>query len=111
VAAGHRVNTRASLDRELDRLAAMLSPWLARLRHPAQFWPQFNALAGRIDDGAGMADRAHVARRLDAMLAAHGMDRRDDPASGVAGAAAPPSRHAVGVTGKRRAGRARGASG
>ena len=110
MATGRRVKTWAALDRELDRLAGMLSPWLARLRHPAQFWPQFDALADRIRDGASMADRAHVAQRLDAMLAAHGMDTRHDPVSGADNAAAP-SCAPVSVAGTRRADRARDASG
>ena len=39
------MKSRAQLDAELDRLADMLPPWLQHLRHEAQFWPQFDALA------------------------------------------------------------------
>ncbi|UNK57886.1 hypothetical protein MNQ95_01885 [Pseudoxanthomonas daejeonensis] len=62
---------RASLDRELDRLAAMLTPWLTQLRHPAQFWPQFDALAHEILGHAQAKDRVHVEDRLLKMLNEH----------------------------------------
>lgn len=62
---------RASLVRELDRLAAMLAPWLIRLRHPAQFWPQFDALARGILAQAQAKDRAYVEDRLLRMLGEH----------------------------------------
>ncbi|CAN7488782.1 hypothetical protein LJR143_003167 [Pseudoxanthomonas sp. LjRoot143] len=62
---------RAQLDAELDRLAAMLPPWLQHLRHEAQFWPQFNALAKEILDQAGDEDIQHVEGRLDLMLKTH----------------------------------------
>lgn len=65
------LSARVLLDARLDCLAGMLSPWLEKLRHPAQFWPQFDALAQQILDRADDGDRAHVLQRLDAMLAAH----------------------------------------
>lgn len=65
---------RAQLDAELDRLAVMLPPWLQHLRHEAQFWPQFNALAKDILDHAGDADIQHVQARLDFMLKTHAWD-------------------------------------
>lgn len=65
------MKTRAQLDAELDRLAGMLPLWLEKVRHHAQFWPQFNALSQDILDGAGADDHAHVLQRLDAMLAEH----------------------------------------
>lgn len=71
---------RPALDRELDRLSAMLSPWLAHLRHPAQFWPQFDALVGRIRGQARAEDRGHVDARLLRMLAGHPELRRGLPA-------------------------------
>ncbi|MGJ7903184.1 hypothetical protein [Lysobacter sp. 1R34A] len=63
------------LDAELERLARMLPPWLESLRHPAQFWPQFTALANEILADADPADRNHAQRRIDAMLAEHGLRR------------------------------------
>lgn len=62
---------RVQLDAELDRLAIMLPPWLQYLRHEAQFWPQFNALAKEILDQAGDEDIQHVEGRLDVMLKTH----------------------------------------
>lgn len=62
---------RAELDAELDRLAAMLPPWLQHLRHEAQFWPQFDALAKEILDQADGEDIHYVERRLDFMLRIH----------------------------------------
>lgn len=62
---------RVQLDAELDRLAIMLPPWLQHLRHEAQFWPQFNALAKEILDQAGDEDIQHVKGRLDFMLRTH----------------------------------------
>ncbi|WP_394696241.1 hypothetical protein [Pseudoxanthomonas japonensis] len=62
---------RAQLDAELDRLAAMMPPWLQHLRHEAQFWPQFNALAKEILDQAADEDMQYVQGRLDFMLKTH----------------------------------------
>lgn len=69
------MKTKRQLDAELDRLARMLPPWLERLRHPAQFWPQFDALAREILAGADAEDRTHVLQRLDAMLIDNDMPR------------------------------------
>lgn len=68
------MKNRAQLDAELDHLAGMLPHWLPRLRHAAQFWPQFNALARPIMDSATTVDRAHVLQRLEEMLVAHGVE-------------------------------------
>lgn len=62
---------RAQLDAELDRLAAMMPSWLQHLRHEAQFWPQFNALAKEILDQAADEDIPYVQGRLDFMLKTH----------------------------------------
>jgi hypothetical protein len=59
---------RVPLDAALDRLARMLPPWLARLRHPAQFWPQFDALAREILEQADADERSYVLQRLKSML-------------------------------------------
>ena len=72
MAAGVDMSGRAQLDSEIDRLARMLPPWLARLRHPAQFWPQFDALAGEILARADEQERAYVLRRLQALLEENG---------------------------------------
>lgn len=65
------MKSRTQLDAELDQLAAMLPPWLQHLRHEAQFWPQFNALAKSILNEAGEEDFRHVQERLDLMLKRH----------------------------------------
>jgi hypothetical protein len=68
------MKTRAQLDACLDQLAAMLPPWLDKLRHEAQFWPHFGVLAQEILDEAEETDRVHVIQRIRAILAAHGQD-------------------------------------
>ena len=60
--------SRAQLDAELAHLAWMLPPWRARLRHEAQFWPQFTALAMEILARADACDLEHAWRRIAAML-------------------------------------------
>ena len=66
---------RAQLDRELDELQAMLPPWREKLRHEAQFWPQFEALADAIlSRAATPTDREHGQRRITAMLAANQLE-------------------------------------
>jgi hypothetical protein len=70
--------TTTQLDAKLDRLARMLPHWLENARHRAQFWPQFNALAMDILAQAEDRDRVHVLHRLDAMLLANGVLRKDD---------------------------------
>jgi len=71
------MSTRASLDAELDRLAAMLPPWRQTLRHEAQFWPQFTALAQEILAQANPDEERHVRQRLDAMLAENGIVQQE----------------------------------
>ena len=68
LAAGRGVSGRVPLDAALDRLARMLPPWLARLRHPAQFWPQFDVLAREILEQADADVRPYVLQRLHGML-------------------------------------------
>jgi hypothetical protein len=65
------MKSRVQLDTELDRLAAMMPSWLQHLRHEAQFWPQFNALAKEILDQAGYEDIEYVEGRLDFILKTH----------------------------------------
>lgn len=62
---------RAQLDAELDHLEGMLPVWRSRLRHEAQFWPQFRALAEAIIANADIADTAHARSRIAAMLRAN----------------------------------------
>lgn len=69
--------TTAQLDARLDRLARMLPHWLENARHRVQFWPQFHALAMDILTQADDGDRVHVLHRLDAMLLANGVLRRN----------------------------------
>ncbi|WP_269792712.1 hypothetical protein [Stenotrophomonas sp. Iso1] len=63
---------RVELDAALDHLGAELNHWLCRVRHEAQFWPQFTALSRTILDEAETWDRLHVLYRLDTMLERHG---------------------------------------
>ena len=67
---------RTELEEALDALAGMLPVWLEKLREPAAFWPQFDALSRQILARAVTDDeRSGVAQRLDAMLAAQGLRR------------------------------------
>jgi len=61
------------LEAELDNLERMLPPWREKLRHEAQFWPQFDVLAKEIMARADPADREYTQRRIDAMLAMHAL--------------------------------------
>lgn len=63
--------SRAQLDAELDRLEGMLPVWYSRIRHRAQFWPQFRALAEAITANTDAADIAYAKRRIAAMLRAN----------------------------------------
>lgn len=69
------MSSRAQLERELDHLQSMLPPWREKLRHEAQFWPQFDALANRIVESANEADRAFVRQRIAHMLEQEGLVR------------------------------------
>ena len=59
------------LEAELENLERMLPHWREKLRHEAQFWPQFDALAQEILARADPMDREYAQQRIDAMLAAH----------------------------------------
>jgi hypothetical protein len=72
------MSTREELDLELEKLGGMLPIWLEKLRHPAEFWPQFDALAQAILDNCSEADEAHVRRRLELLLQQHGLRRQPD---------------------------------
>lgn len=69
------MSTREELDLELEKLGEMLPIWLEKLRHPAQFWPQFDALARAILDNCSEADAPYVHRRLELLLQRHGLKR------------------------------------
>ncbi len=65
------MNARAPLEAELENLERMLSDWRGTLRHEAQFWPQFDALAKEIVARAEPADRDHAHERIRQMLVQH----------------------------------------
>jgi predicted NAD/FAD-binding protein len=67
------MSTREELDLELKKLGEMLPIWLEKLRHPAEFWPQFDALAQAILDNSSEADASYVRRRLELLLQRHGL--------------------------------------
>ncbi len=67
------MSTRQQLDAELDRLARMLPAWLEKMRHEAQFWPQFTVLAGEILAAADPDDLNYAQQRIADMLAANGL--------------------------------------
>lgn len=65
------MNARVRLEAELENLERMLPLWREKLRHEAQFWPQFDVLAQEILARADQEDREYAQRRIEAMLAAH----------------------------------------
>lgn len=67
------MSARRHLDAELDRLALMLPAWREKLRHEAQFWPQFTVLAGEILAAADPDDMEYAQQRIADMLAANGL--------------------------------------
>lgn len=71
------MNARLRLEAELDNLERMLPPWREKLRHEAQFWPQFDVLAQEIMARADPQDREYAQARIDAMLTKHTPPRFD----------------------------------
>jgi hypothetical protein len=69
------VNARMRLEAELYNLERMLPLWREKLRHEAQFWPQFDVLAQEILARADPQDRQHAQHRIDAMLTKHAPKR------------------------------------
>ncbi|NDK39734.1 hypothetical protein DT603_12865 [Pseudoxanthomonas gei] len=65
------MSDRVRLEAELENLERMLPLWRARLRHEAQFRPQFDVLANEILERADPEDRELAQERIAAMLAAH----------------------------------------
>ena len=72
------MDTRLQLEAELENLERMLPHWREKLRHEAQFWPQFDVLAKEILARAEPAQRDYAQQRLDAMLAQHGLNPGGD---------------------------------
>ena len=70
------MNTHAQTQAALAHMAAMLPQWTAHLLHPAEFWPQFSALAQELLDAAAPGDRGQVRQALAAMLAEYAIDAR-----------------------------------
>lgn len=68
---------RDRLDAELENLERMLPVWRENLRHEAQFWPQFDALAQEIIMRADPQDRLYAQQRVDTMLTKHAPPRFD----------------------------------
>lgn len=68
------VNTHAQTQAALAHLATMLPEWIAHLRDPAEFWPQFGVLAQELLDAAAPCDRARARQALAAMLAEYAID-------------------------------------
>ncbi|MGH8027953.1 MAG: hypothetical protein ACREO0_14635 [Pseudoxanthomonas sp.] len=66
---------RERLEADLENLERMLPMWREKLRHEAQFWPQFDALALEIMARADPQDREYVQRRIDAMLTTQAEER------------------------------------
>ena len=65
---------RPEIQARLEALAGMLDHWMAQVRHPAQFWPQFEVLAGEILDQCAPTERKQARQRIEAMLRAHALE-------------------------------------
>jgi hypothetical protein len=68
------MNVRPEIQVQLDALAEMLVHWMAKVRHPAYFWPQFEMLAGEILDQCTNGERAQACARIQAMLRQHALE-------------------------------------
>jgi len=68
------MSLRPEVQVQLDALAEMLDYWVARVRHPAQFWPQFEVLAEEILDECGQAEKDEVRALMQTMLRGHGLE-------------------------------------
>ena len=68
------MNVRPEIQVQLDALAEMLVHWLAQVRHPAQFWPQFEQLAAEILDQCADTERSQMYARIKAMLKGHALE-------------------------------------
>jgi len=71
LAEGIDMTTRTELDRELDHLECMLPPWLEKLHHGSQLWPQLDVLIKEIVRHSEPADLPHVRYRLARMIRAN----------------------------------------
>jgi hypothetical protein len=49
-------------------LVDMLPEWLSRVRHPAQFWPQFHALVDEIEAKCGPQERMELRTRIEELV-------------------------------------------
>lgn len=70
------MSLRPEMQVQLDALAEMLHHWVARVRHPAQFWPQFEVLAAEILDQCGHTEKEQVRALIQTMLRGHGLELR-----------------------------------
>ena len=68
------MSVRPDIQAQLDALADKLDHWVARVRHPAQFWPQFEQLTGEILDQCANAERDHARASIQAMLEHHALE-------------------------------------
>ncbi len=68
------MSMRPEIHGQLESLADKLDHWVARVRHPAQFWPQFDTLAAEILDQCAPTERDQVRARLQDMLERHGLE-------------------------------------
>lgn len=64
---------RPEIQVQLDALADMLAHWVARVRHPAQFWPQFEVLVAEILDQCAHTERDQVRACIQIILKGHGL--------------------------------------
>lgn len=69
------MSLRHEIQAQLDALAEVLDHWVARVRHPAQFWPQFEVLAAEILDQCARTERDEVRAGIEAILRDHGLRR------------------------------------
>lgn len=68
------MSLRPEIQGQLDALADMLDHWVARVRHPAQFWPQFQRLAAEILDQCAYLERDQARAHIQAVLKRHALE-------------------------------------
>ncbi len=68
------MSLRPEVQVQLDALAEMLHHWVPRVRHPAQFWPQFEVLAEEVLEQCAHTEKEQVRALMQTMLSGHGME-------------------------------------
>ncbi|CAN7188209.1 hypothetical protein LJR168_000450 [Pseudoxanthomonas sp. LjRoot168] len=63
---------RPTTEAKWRNLVDALPEWTSRVRHPAQFWPQFHALVHEMERECGPRELAELRDRVRALVASLG---------------------------------------